>query len=209
MDIIQKLKYHESNHLLEWLESDEKTQKQFIKELLEFSKEHFDEIKDYCRNTKPSELSSLYIIYEAFSLYSFEYNEFLFEEIKRVVLLAKNKSISADCLSVLEDIEVEDIYLKQEPLYIEIMDFLTSQLHISNDEEFNYNLLDIIHWYLFAYDVEDQHPAAKVWMQRIEPLTADKTNFAAEIAKNILNDLNGKSGIDSSSFWDRIKKIFN
>ncbi len=208
MNIIEKLKYHEKNELEEWLDNDEKISRKFLKGLVKFSRDNLDEVKQYCINTVPTEFSSLSIIYEAFSEYSTDFNEFLFEEIQRVVNLAKNKKIKPEYLDVLTDIETEDIYSKSEEVYIKIMEFLTFSLKLENDKNFNIALLDVISWYLIELDEDDEISESETWINRIKKL-ANNGDLSVQIkAREVLKDSDISSSLSPFSFIEKIKGIF-
>jgi hypothetical protein len=208
MNVIDKLKYHQENELEEWIESDDKESRKFSKELVKYSKDNFNEVKQYCINTIPTEFSSLSIIYEAFSEYSIDFNEFLFEEIQRVVNLAKNKRIKLEYLEVLTDIETEDIYSKTENIYINIMGFLTSNLHLQNEPKFNVELLDVIGWFLIELDEDDEILESQIWINRITEL-ANNADVSVKIkAREVLKDSDIPSSLSSLSFIEKIKGIF-
>lgn len=208
MNVIEKLKYHQENELEEWIDSDDKVSRKFSKELVKFSKDNLNEIKQYCVNTIPSEFSSLSIIYEAFSEYSIDFNEFLFEEIQRVVNLAKNKRIKPEYLEVLTDIETEDIYSKTENIYIDIMEFLTSNLHLQNDSKFNVELLDVISWFLIELDEDDEISESIIWINRITEL-ANNADVSVKIkAREILKESDISSSLNPLSIIEKIKGIF-
>ncbi len=208
MNVIEKLKYHQENELEEWIDSDDKVSRKFSKELVKYSKDHLNEIKQYCVNTIPSEFSSLSIIYEAFSEYSIDFNEFLFEEIQRVVNLAKNKRIKPEYLEVLTDIETEDIYSKTENTYIDIMEFLTSNLHLQNDSKFNIELLDVIGWFLIELDEDDEISESIIWINRITEL-ANNADVNVKIkAREVLKESDISSSLNPLSIIEKIKGIF-
>ena len=209
MNVIEKLKYHEENKLEDWIYSGDKESRKFSKELVKFSKDNLNEIKQYCINTMPSEFSSLSIIYEAFSEYSIDFNEFLFEEIQRVVYLAKNKSIKPDYLEVLTDIETEAIYSKTESIYIDIMEFLTSNLNLEKEPKFNVELLEVISWFLIEFDEDDEISESKIWINRITAL-ADYADVNVKIkAREVLKESDISSALSPLSFIEKIKSIFN
>jgi len=208
MNVIEKLKYHQENKLEEWIDSDDKESRKFSKELVKYSKDNLNEIKQYCINIIPSEFSSLSIIYEAFSEYSIDFNEFLFEEIQRVVNLAKNKRIKPAYLEVLTDIETEDIYSKTENIYIDIMEFLTSNLNLQNEPKFNVELLDVISWFLIELDENDEISESKIWINRITELGNNGDVSVKIKAREVLKDSDISSSLNPISFIEKIKGIF-
>lgn len=208
MNVIEKLKYHEEDELEEWLNSDDKESRKFLKELVKYSKDNLNEIRQHCVNTIPSEFSSLSIIYEAFSEYSIDFNEFLFEEIQRVVKLAKSKRIKPKYLQVLTDIETEDIYSKTENIYIAIMEFLTSNLNLQNESNFNVELLDVISWYLIELDEDDEISESNKWISRITEL-ANNADVSVKIkAREVLKELDISSSLNPLSFFEKLKGMF-
>lgn len=208
MNVIDKLRYHQENELEEWINSDDKESRKFSKELVNYSKNNLDEIRQYCINTIPSEFSSLSIIYEAFSEYSVDFNEFLFEEIKRVVNLAKNKRIKAKYLEVLTDIETEDIYSKTENIYIDIMNFLTLNLSLQNDSKFNIELLDVISWFLIELDEDDEISESEIWINRIKDLANNADSNVKIKARDVLKESDFTGSLNPLSFIEKIKGIF-
>lgn len=211
MTIIEQLQYHDNNQLDEWLDLDDKTQKRFHKDVVKFANEHPDEFKQYCRSIVPTEFSGLGIIYEALSEYSTAWNAFLFEEIKRVVGLAKNNIIKAEYLEVLEDLECEDIYSKDESIYIEIINFLIAQLSLSNDKAFNLELLNIIDWYLIEYDEEeDDISEVTVWISSLKHIADNSPHSSVKVAaKEALENIDEQTVNSSFSLLDKIRSLFN
>lgn len=208
MNVIEKLKYHQEDELEEWLNSDDKESRKFLKELVKYSKDNLNEIRQHCVNTIPSEFSSLSIIYEAFSEYSIDFNEFLFEEIQRVVKLARSKRIKPKYLQVLTDIETEDIYSKTENIYIAIMEFLTSNLNLQNESNFNVELLDVISWYLIELDEDDDISESKKWISRITEL-ANNADASVKIkAREVLKEFDISSSLNPLSFFEKLKGMF-
>lgn len=208
MNVIEKLKYHQENELEEWIDSDDKASRKFLKELVKYSKDNPNEVKQYCINTIPTEFSSLSIIYEAFSEYSIDFNEFLFEEIKRVVNLAKNKSIKPEYLEILTDIETEDIYSKTEDIYINILGFLTSNLHLQNETNFNVELLGVIGWFLIELDEDDEISESEIWINRITEL-ANSADVNVKIkVREVLKESDISSSLSPLTFIEKIKGIF-
>ncbi len=208
MDVIEKLKCHQKDELAEWIGSDDKVYRKFLKELVKYSKENPDKIKQYCINTIPTEFSSLSIVYEALSEYSVDFNQFLFEEIQRVVNLAKNKRIKPKYLEVLTDIETEDIYSKTEDIYIQIMEFLTSNLNVQNEKNFNIELLDIIDWYLIDLDEDDDIAESEIWISRIKELAKNGDASVKIKAREALKDSDIPDSFSPLSFVEKVRGIF-
>ena len=84
--LIERLKNYERDNLDSWYELSGKQTKKFLKQIVQFSTDNPNDIRNYCVNTLPSEFSSLSIVYEALSEYSMDFNEFLLDEIKRCLL---------------------------------------------------------------------------------------------------------------------------
>lgn len=167
MDIIEKLKYHEKDTLDDWYDYSDKKTRKFEKELVKFADKNLEEIKQYCLSIVPTEYSSLSIVYEALTKYSTKYNDFIFEEIQRIVQLALEHKINPQYLSVLTDIEAEDIHSKSEEIYIKILDFLTYNLKVENGSELNIELLEVVYWFLYEFDDEDGFTESDTWEYRI------------------------------------------
>lgn len=209
MNIIEQLKYHDDNQLDEWLDLDSKATKRFSKDIVKFANENPDIFKHYCSNIIPSEYSSLTIVYEALSEYSASWNSFLGEEIKRVINLAKTRQIKFDYLEILEDIETEDLYSKDEDVYIDIVNFLTFQLDIANEEPFNLQLLSIISWFLIEYDEDDDISESKIWIQRVKNIAdnALQPNVKLE-ARETLKNIDTSISFKPLSILENIKRLF-
>lgn len=208
MSIIEKLKYHEEDKLNDWVDYSEKRSRKFLKEIVHYSKDNFEEIRTYCNNTIPKELSSLSIVYEALSEYSTNYNDFLSQEVQRVVNLAKNGTIKATYLKVLTDIETEDIYSKTEDIYIKTMNFLIANLHLENDNNFNIQLLEIIDWYLIELDEDDDIKEASVWINQIKNLANNGSSSVKIKARELLNNSEISVSLNPLSVLEKIKSLF-
>jgi len=208
MNIIEKLKYHEDDKLNEWYEMEDRANKKFLKDIVKFGKGNAAEIEQFCSNCLPSQFSSLILIYTALSSYSNDWNAFLFQEIKRVVILAKEKRIDAAVLDILTHIELDDIYDKDETVYIDIMDFLVANLHLRNDTKFTKALLQVIDWYLIELDEDDEHAASKNWMQQITKLANEGEPSVKLEARKILKENDVETSLNRLSFLEKIKGIF-
>tara|TARA_R110000751_G_scaffold306869_2_gene426438 strand:+ start:124 stop:777 length:654 start_codon:yes stop_codon:yes gene_type:complete len=216
MDIIEQLKFHEKDQLSKWIASEEKTSRRFSKDIVNFTNENPDSIKNYCINTLPREFSSLSIVYEALSEFSVAHNKFLLEEIKRVISLAQSKKIKPEYIEVLEDIETEDIYSKDEAIYIEIINFITSALHVDNDEKLNLQLLSLLDWFLIEYDEDDAISEVSIWISRMKNLAENAKQIEVrEEAKDALENLDenlsfneNASTLESPSLLSKISRFF-
>nr|WP_321226390.1 hypothetical protein [uncultured Psychroserpens sp.] len=216
MDIIEQLKFHEKDQLSKWIASEEKTSRRFSKDIVNFTNENPDAIKNYCINTLPREFSSLSIVYEALSEFSVAHNKFLLEEIKRVISLAQLKKIKPEYIEVLEDIETEDIYSKDEAIYVEIINFITSALHVDNDEKLNLQLLSLLDWFLIEYDEDDAISEVSIWISRMKNLAEKAKQIEVrEEAKDALENLDenlsfneNASTLKSPSLLSKISRFF-
>lgn len=208
MNVIEELKYHEANELEDWINYDEKKQKKFLRELVNFSNENRYEIELYCINTIPTEFSSLSIVYEALSTHSSNFNDFLFKEIQRVVTLVKEGKTEPENLEVLQDIDMEDIYSKDVRSYIKVMDYLTSNLQLNLPRQFNLQLLDIIDWYLIELDQDDDISESTNWMNQIKNLAINGETKVKSMAKKTLKSIDMSETSKSSSLFDIIKGFF-
>ncbi len=209
MTVLDTLKAHEQNQLRDWYKNDNKESRKFLKEIVAFTKENPNEIKQYCSQIIPTEFSSLSLVYEALSEHSTDFNTFLFEEIQRVILLAKNKRIKPEHLEILTDIETEDIYSKAQDIYVKIMEFMTSNLQLQNDTDFNIQLLDVIDYYLIDYDEDDAIPEYKNWINRIRELAENGKTSEKIKAREVLKDLDSMENLTSLSFFEKIKSLFS
>ena len=216
MTIIEQLKYHEKDQLSEWIDSDDKVSRRFSKDIVKFANEYPEVLKDYCVRIHPWEFSSLSIVYEALSEYSAAHNQFLLEEIKRVISLAQSKTIKTKYIEVLEDIETEDIYSKDEAIYIEIINFITAALHVENEEVFNLQLLSLLDWFLIEYDEDDDISEVKNWIISIKNIAENAKQLEVrEEAKDALENLDenisytdNDATLESQSLLSKIKRFF-
>jgi hypothetical protein len=208
MDILETLKHHDTDQLTEWLGTDAANEQKFLDEVVLFSNENPDKIKAYCRNTVPTEFSSLQIVYQALSNDSKDWNEFLFEEVKRIIQLAKNKKINPEFIEVLSDIELESIYTEDNAVYVQMLNYLTSNLQDHNESEFTIELLGIIDWFLCYYEDDDSTPLHKKWMTPIIHL-ANTAAFNVKMkARTVIMDEESMKLLKSLTIKERIKSIF-
>lgn len=208
IDIIESLKYHEDDQLTDWIDYDDKTTKKFSKDVLQFANENPSAIKDYCHSTTPTEFSSLSIIYAALSEYSTDWHEFLFEEIIRVVTLAKEKRINPEFIEVLSDIETEDIYSKDEAMYIKMVDFLISQLHLQNVNAFNIQVLDLLDWFLMDLEEDDAILESKQWTNSILKFANNGNSAVKFKAREVLETMEVVVELSPLSLIDKVKGVF-
>jgi len=199
MSLIEQLKYHDNNQLDEYLDFSEKKEKKFLKEIVKFAKENESELLQYCINTIPTENSSLSIIYEALSEYSASFNEFLFEEIKRVIDLAKQNRIKP---------EPEDIYSKDEDIYISMVNHMISSLSLNNENKFNTELLDIIDWFLIELDEDDEISESKNWASQLKILANNGNHSVKLKAREVLKNIDSSESLNPLSFMEKLKGIF-
>ena len=209
MTIIEQLQQFENDEMESWYDLSDKKSNRFLKDIVKLAKEDLPKLRAYCESVLPSEFSSLSIVYEALSEYSAQHNEFLYEEIQRVVNLAKNKQIKPAYLEVLTDIEPEDIYSKDEEVYVKMMNFMTENLHLTNDTKFNVELLDVIDWFLIELDEDDDILQAPQWIERIVNLVENGDAKVKIKARDVLKDVSGAPSYSGPSFLDRLKAIFS
>lgn len=208
MTVIDQLKQHELDQLEQWYDYEDKTTKKFLKEIVKFAKTNEPELKEYCAGIIPTEFSSLSIVYEALSEYSTSYNQLLFEEIKRLITLAKEQKFKPEYLEVLSDIETEDIYSKDEETYIAILEFMISKLALTDPSEFTVQLLDVIDWFLIDLDEDDQIMESKNWYTQIE-LFANQGDTKVKLkAREVLKDKDWDASLTSISVFDKLKSLF-
>jgi len=162
--MINQLKEYEKNNLDDWYDLEDSEQKKFLRSLASYIEDNKTEVRNYCSNTEVQEFSSLSIIYEAASVYSFRCNDFILEEIKRVVKLLQKNTIKAGKLEILEDFELEDLYEKEYSSYCQVLDFLIDSLSTSQSDKQNIALLELIDFYLIESDEDEQY---KTWIGKI------------------------------------------
>lgn len=209
MNILEKLKEHDTDELSNWLSLDQASENKFTDELLLFAKENPDAIKNYCRTTLPSEFSSLTLVYPVLSGASNDWNEFLLEEVKRVIQLAKNQKINPEYIEVLDTIELERIYTEDNAVFVNMVNFMTSNLQDHNDSTFNFQLLDIIDWYLMYYEDEDNTRLFKNWMKPIIHL-ANGGDFKVKMkARSVIMDEESLKALKPLKFTEKIKSYFS
>jgi hypothetical protein len=208
MEVIESLKFHEKNEMDSWYDLSEKESRKFLKELVKYTNKNPTEIEQYCINTIPGEYSSLSIIYEALSEFSNRWNSILLNEIKRVVTLAKNNSIKSEVLDILTDIETEDIYSKDEEIYIEILNFLTTNLELNNNPKFNIELLEVIDWFLIDLDEDDDINESENWFKAIEVLAINGDSIVKSKAQEIISSNEFGKTLPTTSFMNKLKNLF-
>ena len=193
-----------------------KKYRRFSKDIVNFANEHPETLKHYCKDTIPEEFSSLCIVYEALSEFSVAYNQFLFEEIKRVISLAQADKIKPEYIEVLEDIETEDIYSKDETIYIDIINYITSTLHVDNDEKLNLQLLSLLDWFLIEYDEDDNIQNVTDWIHRMKHIAENAKQQKVRVeAKDVLENLDDNlsyndntATLESKSLLSKITGFF-
>ena len=208
INIIKQLEHHNNDELDEWVEYSSKKQKRFLKSLVVFANNHPEELKQYCRSVIPSYFSSLSIIYEALSEYSSDWDGFLFEEVKRVTRLVKENKADMDSLDVLTDIETEELYDRNKKIHAKMLDFLVSNLDLMNDSKFSKELLEVIDWLI--EDIDDNDPILK--SEKLFIPIAKMANEGQMKVKNrareILKETGNGNFIQSSSFIEKLKRLF-
>lgn len=208
--MIEELKYHDSNELEDWINvyTVEKNE-EFLERLVSFAQTNFEELKTYCHSIKIQEFSSLSIVYEALSMNSNEFHQFLVEEIERIITLIKSKQIKKSRIEVLEDIDLETIYNEDRPSYDRIINYILSQLNGSKKDSFSLKLLDLLDEYLFEIEEEDVNLEIQSWVNSLVRF-AEKSSFEVKIrTREVLNDLDFEVKLPKLTFVEKIKSIFN
>ena len=91
--------------------------------------------------------------------YSKGWNQFLYEEVERIIHLAVEDIIPYVALDVLSDIGLANMYENDKSTYVKIIEFCIRLFGPQqSDPELNLQLLDIMDWYLVELDVDDNIP---------------------------------------------------
>ena len=130
--------------------------------------------------------------------------------------LELTKKIKSKYIEILEDIETEDIYSKDEAIYIEIINFITAALHVDNDEVFNHRLLNLLDWFLIEYDEDDDISEVNNWISRIQNIAENAKQIEVrEEAKDALENLDenisyndNDSTLESQTLLSKISRFF-
>ena len=209
MTVIEELSFHEKDELDSWYDLSDKKTKAFLKKIVAFADEYPTLLAEYCQSLIPNDFSSLSLVYEALSEYSVNHNQFLFEEIKRIIELVKQQKMDVELIDVLsENIEMEDIYSKTPSIYIDIMSYLTNCLDSNNLELFNIQILDFIDWCLIDYDEDDEIEESINWKNKLL-LIANGDNLKLKLKKRkILKNFSSISKLEPLSFKEKLSKIF-
>lgn len=207
INIIEDLKTHEKKLLDSWYNLDEHQSKKFLQKVVRFADENPNKIKQYCRNTLPLEFSSLSIIYEALSEYSNNWHEFLLDEIKRIIALAKAKRINYHYLSIIEEIDLETIYGQSPHIYSKIINHILSNLDLANVEKFNLQLLEALDWFFIELDVNDKI-VEQNWIDQIVVLANNGRIKEKLKAREILENFDREISLEPFSTADKSKKFY-
>lgn len=200
MNMIDELRRYEKNNLDDWFDLDDSKQKEFLRSIVNYFESNETELISYCSALKPKEFSSLSLIYEAVSVYSFKFNNFIVEEVKRVIELAKKNVIKPNRIEVLEDFELEDLYEKDYSNYKKIINSLIDSLAVNQSDKLNKSILELLDYYLIESDEEDEEYT--IWQNQIE-------NFISltpeTVKKNITQKKRGINSFEllksSGLFW--------
>ena len=201
-EIINKLKEHEKNQLDIWFALEEKETKKFLNDVVSFADKNPDEIKQYCYSITLSEFSSLTIVYEALSEYSNDWTDFLADEFIRIVNVIEKGKDKPGFLEVLESIDVESIYKKNDAAFIKSLDFLTSKLDTDKSDKFNIHLLELIDNFILEIDDETEFMEYSNWISKVKRLENNGSKKVKAKAKEVLSD-------DDSNSSSIFKKVFN
>jgi len=197
-DMINQLKEYEKNSLDDWYDLEDSEQKSFLRALANYIESNKTTVKDYCSTIDIKEFSSLSIIYEAASVYSFSCNDFILDEVKRVIELVKKNNLKPKRLEILEDFELEDLYEKEYSTYCQVLDYLIDSLSISQSNKLNIAILNVIDYYLIDSDEEDAE--YKKWEEQL----VEFGNRASEEVKSHIAEKNkttSKSLKKSAIIW--------
>lgn len=190
--MIKQLEKYEKDELDSWYELKVEEQDAFCKELAAYFELNRSELTNYCLNLKPKGFSSLSIVYEAVSLYSFQFNDFILDEVKRLVLLAKQEKIKPKRLEVLEDFDLDNLVEKDYAIYKRIIEFLMGTLSHRNSDKFNLALLDLIDDYLIYSEDDSQ---LDIWENQVE-------SFKKGASEGLKKEFAPKK------FWHKYLKMF-
>jgi len=208
MGIIEKLEFHESDELDQWIDESNEENSVFLKEVAGFATTNFQDLKSYCHSLKIEEFSSLSIVYQALSEYSNQYHSFLFEEIKRVMSLASSGTIKSSRIEVLEDIDLEIIYEEDRSLYNNIIDYLLSHLHPKTKDSFALAILDILDFYLLEIPEENVDLQVENWINSMLRF-AERASFEVKMrTREVLQDLDFEVKLPKLTFKEKLKSLF-
>ena len=208
MNVLKDLKIHEDDQLEKWLAFDEKEKKKFMKEVLKFGNAHPQELKDYCLAILPAEFSSLSIVYEALTRYSTEWNAFVAEELKRLVFAAKNDKFDPLNLSLLEDIETEDFFAQTKEVYTDVINYLTNNLSLEDEENLTFQMLETLEWFLIEMEDEEEFKESTLWAKRLKYVAENGTIQLKVKSREILQSNFTLVDVKPLSLVERLTKIF-
>lgn len=192
--MIEQLHTFDKNNLDDWYELSDSEQTDFLRKLAEYFKFNKSALSTYCNKNKPKEFSSLTLVYEAISIYSSKFNDFILEEIKRVIDLAKKKNITPNNIEILMDFEIEDIYEKDYSTYIKIIDFLINSLSNNQSDNLNIAILELLDFFLLESNDKDENN--KLWKNKINNFIENSSeNVKKHNLKNTENNILNKIGM--------------
>ncbi|WP_428742351.1 hypothetical protein [Tenacibaculum sp.] len=108
--MIEKLIEYEKDELDNWYSTSVEFSDHFMKEFVTYADNHKSEVISYTLSSEPSLISSHNIIYEALSTYSTDWNDFLFDELKRILNIVEKEPKKYRILEVIDSFEVDNIY---------------------------------------------------------------------------------------------------
>jgi hypothetical protein len=208
MNVLKELRIHEDDQLEKWLSLDEKDKKKFMKEVLKFANVNPEELKAYCQTILPAEFSSLSIIYEALTRYSTDWNAFVAKELKRLIFAAKNDKFDPLNLSLLEDIETEDFYAKTKEVYTDVINYLTNNLSLEDEENLTFQMLETLEWFLIEMENEEEFKESTLWAKRLKFIAENGTIQLKVKAREILESDFSLDDIKPLSMIEKLTKIF-
>ena len=186
MDALEKLLLLEQDELeaIYTSEADEEY-KELLNGIVEISWQNPGKLKAFCARLPENDFAILQVIYYALTFID-GWHDCLFDEIQRIVSLAENKRIAPENLDVLSSIDIGDLYDKDKQFYARIIDYLFAHIRPGNDNEINWELLNLLWEYLFELDGDDDFPQMTNWINRLQELARDKDEEISETAFDVL-----------------------
>lgn len=170
--MIEKLIEYEKDELDNWYSTSVEFSDNFMKEFVTYANDHKNEVISYTLSSEPSLISSHNIIYEALSTFSTNWNDFLFDEVQRILKIVEKEPKKYRILEVISDsFDVDNIYDNDFSFFKKIIDSLF-QYHKNAENKkvkghTSYILHDLLtkagednntlrYWYMMD-NIEDDH----------------------------------------------------